>query len=230
MQGLRELGYVEGQSITVEHRSAEGKLGRLPALAAELVRLKVDIIVADGSDPALAAKNATSTIPIVITSTSDPVGQGLVASLARPGGNVTGLTRFSGELGGKTLELLKDVVSRLARVAVPRPEGPTNDLFLKETEVPARALGVQLISLVVRGPEDFDGAVGAATKERANALLVRLVPSTSSAHRKQFVELAAKAVCLRSTRRQTGWTSGASCPTVRTSRSSIGVRQLTWTD
>ena len=130
-----------------------------------------------------------------MTSTTDPVGNGLIASLARPGGNVTGLTNISGELGGKLLELLKEIDPKLTRVAIVIPGGglgTANKLFVKETEVPARALRVQLISLVVRGPEDYEGAVRAATKDRANALLSRLPPGSSSADRKQFMELAAK--------------------------------------
>ena len=192
LQGLRELGYVDGQNIAIEYRSAGGKRDRLPDLAAELVRLKVDIIVADGAGPSLDAKKATSTIPIVMTSSSDPVGLGLVASFARPGGNVTGLTSFSGELGGKLLELLKEIVPRLARVAILRPAGPVNDLFVKETEAPARALGVHLIPAVVREPGDFEGAFRAMTKERANGLLSRLGPSFIPAQHKRVVEMAVK--------------------------------------
>ena len=192
LQGLRDLGYVEAQNIAIEYRSADGKRDRLPDLADELVRLKVDIIVADGTGPSLEAKKATSTIPIVMTSSTDPIGNGLVASLARPGGNVTGLTSFSGELGGKLLELLKEIVPRLSRVAILRPDGPVNDLFVKETEAPARALGVQLIPVVIRGPDDFDGAFRAVTKERANGLLSRLGPSFVPAQHKRLVEFAAK--------------------------------------
>jgi len=190
-QGLHELGYVDGKNIVIEYRYAEGKSERLPDLAAELVRLQVDVIVIDGRGATAAAKDATRTIPIVMQ-TGDPVGQGLIASLARPGGNITGLTSISGELGGKLLELLKEIIPRLTRVAIALPGGPASKLFLKETEAPARALKVQLIPLVVRGPDDFEGAFQAATKERANALYVRLAPETSSAHRKQIVELAVK--------------------------------------
>jgi len=190
-QGLRELGYLEGKNVIIEYRYAEGKSDRLPDLAAELVRLPVDVIVIDGNSATVAAKNATRTIPIVMQ-TGDPVGQGHIASLARPGGNITGLTSISGELGGKNLELLKETVPRLTRVAIAIPDGPAAKLFLKETEVPARALKVQLIPLVVRGPDDFEGAFQAAKKEQANALYVRLVPDTSSAHRNRIVELAAK--------------------------------------
>jgi putative ABC transport system substrate-binding protein len=159
-----------------------------------LVRLKVDVIVGDGTSPTTAAKKATSTIPIVMTSTTDPVGNRLVTSLARPSGNVTGLTNISGELGGKLLELAKEIDPKLIRVAVVIPGGPApaNKLFVKETEVSARALRIQLVSLGVRGPEDYAGAVQSATKQRANALLSRLPPGTPFPQRKQFVELAAK--------------------------------------
>jgi putative tryptophan/tyrosine transport system substrate-binding protein len=194
-QGLRDLGYVEGKNVVIEYRYTERNESRYPDLVSDLVRLKVDVIIGDGTQATIAAKKATSTIPIVMTSATDPVGNGIIASLARPGGNVTGLTNISGELGGKLLELLKEIDPRLTRVAIVIPggrPGPANKLFVKETEVPARALGIQLISLVVRGPEDYEGAVRAATKERANALLSRLPPGTPSAQRKQFVELAVK--------------------------------------
>src|SRR4029078_6572908 len=194
-QGLRDLGYVEGKNLVIEYRYTERKADRYPDLLSDLARLKVDVIIGDGSGAGIAAKKATSTIPIVMTSTTDPVGNGLIASLARPGGNVTGLTNISGEVGGKLLELLKEIDPKLTRVAIVIPGGglgTANKLFVKETEVPARALRVQLISLVVRGPEDYEGTVRAATKDRANALLSRLPPGSSSADRKQFMELAAK--------------------------------------
>lgn len=176
LQGLRDLGYVEGKNIGFVFRTTEGRSERNADLAAELVRLKVDIIVADSSGLALAAKKATSTIPIVMTTSTDPVGNGLVASYARPGGNVTGLSNLTGEMGGKLVELLKEIVPGLNRVAILRPAGPANDLFVKETEPSARALGVKLIPLVIRGPEDFEDAFRSATKERANGLIVRLGP------------------------------------------------------
>jgi len=193
VQGLRHLGYIEGKNITFEFRTT-GKSERWADLAAELVRLKVDIIVADVTGAIVAAKKATSTIPIVMTDSTDPVGTGLVASLARPGGNITGLTSVSGELGGKLLELLKEIVPGLSRVVIPGPSvgSPATDLFMKETEIPAQALKVQLIRFPVRGPEDFESVFRVATKERANGLLVRLAQRTSAAHRKQFVELVAK--------------------------------------
>jgi putative tryptophan/tyrosine transport system substrate-binding protein len=196
IQGLRDLGYIEGKNIAFVFRTAEGNPERYAALAAELVRLKVDIIVADSTGRALAAKKATSTIPIVMTGLNDPTGTGLVASLARPGGNVTGLTNISGELGGKQLELLKEIVAKLNRVAILRTVSSgvasADDVFVKETEVPARALGVQLIPVVVQGADDFEGAFRAMTKERANGLVIRLLPNVYSVPFKRIADLAMK--------------------------------------
>jgi len=196
IEGLRDLGYVEGKNIAFVFRTAEGKPERYGDLASELVRLKVDVIVADFTGAVLAAKNATSTIPIVIINNVDPVGIGLVASLARPGGNITGLTNISAELGGKFLELLKEIAPKLTRVAIlltqPVYTRRTNDIFIKESEVPARALGVQLIPVVVRGPDDFEGAFRSMTKERTNGLVNRLPSSVYSPHFKRLAELAMK--------------------------------------
>jgi putative ABC transport system substrate-binding protein len=192
IQGLRDLGYVEGKNIGFVYRTAEGKRERFDDLAGELVRLKVDVIVADVTGAGLAAKKATSAIPIVMTSSTDPVGTGLVASLARPGGNVTGLTNISGELGGKLLELLKEVEPRLTRVAILGTSGTADEVFAKETQVPARALGVQLIRLRLQSPDDIDGAFRTITKERANGLVMRLQPSLFSAHYKRVAELTMK--------------------------------------
>ena len=190
---MRDLGYVEGKNIAFVFRSAEGNPERYDGLAAELVRLKVDIIVADFTSPALAAKKATRTIPIVMTTLTDPVGTGLVASLARPGGNVTGLTNISGELGGKQLELLKEIVPKLNRVTILRPVGSVaDDLFVKETEVPARALGVQLIPARIQGPDDLEDAFQSMTKERADGLVVRLLPNTYSVPLKRVADLTMK--------------------------------------
>jgi len=191
IQGLRDLGYVEGKNIGVIFRTAEGRTERYVDLVGELVRLKVDIVVTDNTFAALALKKATSTIPIVITNSSDPVATGLVASFARPGGNVTGLTNIGGELGGKILDLLKEIVPKLTRVAILRGAGPSNNLFVKETEVPARALKIQLISVAVGGPEDFEDAFRTITKERANGLLVRL-QGYDSAQLKRVAELTIK--------------------------------------
>jgi putative ABC transport system substrate-binding protein len=171
-QGLRELGYAEVKNIVVEYRSAEGKFDRLPDLAAELVRLKVDVIVTSGPRGTRSAKEATSTIPIVMAFDNDPVGNGFVASLARPGGNITGLSTHYPEITGKQLELLKEIVPRLSRVAVlGTSTQPGNAQALRETELAARAFGVQLQYLDVLSPRDTDTAFQAASKGRAEAAL-----------------------------------------------------------
>jgi putative tryptophan/tyrosine transport system substrate-binding protein len=192
-QGLREVGYVEGKNILIEYRLAEGKLDRLAALATELIGLKVDILVAaEGAGPALAAKKATETIPIVFTSVSDPISAGLVKSLARPGGNITGLTTGGPELYGKRLELLKETVPKFSRLAVLwNPEHPDSNLAFKESQAAARELGFQLQSLEVRGPEDFESAFKAAADRRAAALLV-LSSAVFMRSRVKLVELAVK--------------------------------------
>ncbi len=191
-QGLRELGYVEGKNIVIKWRSAEGKLDRLPALAAELVRLKVDVIVTAGPSPTRAAKEATTTIPIVMAQDPDPVGNGFVASLARPGGNITGLATLRPELSGKQLELLKETVPRLSRVAVfGTSTNPGNVQQLRETELVARAFGVKLQYLDVLDPKDIETAFRAASKERADAILVLNSP-VFNAHRTQLAGLAVK--------------------------------------
>jgi len=192
-QGLRDQGYIEDRNIIVEYRFAEGKGdARYPALLSDLIRLQVEVIVADGSGPSRAAKKATSTIPIVMTTSTDPVGQGLIASHARPGGNITGLTSTSEELGGKLLELTKEIVTKLTRVMVVAPAGAAGKFFLKETQAPARALGIQLVMMVVGGPEDYESIVEAAAKERAEALVSRLGPSPLPAERQKFMALAVK--------------------------------------
>ena len=192
-QGLRDLGYVEGRNVVIEYRSAEGKLERLPALAAELVALKVDVIVAPGTLAALAAKQATRTLPIV--SVAIPVTSGLVTSLARPGGNVTGLSFFSPELVGKCLEQLKLAVPAVSRVAAlwqPGGQGePTEKDMLKAAEVAARALGVRLQFVEARGPENFDRAFSEMTRARAGALTV-LPSNMFISERRRLVDLAAK--------------------------------------
>jgi putative tryptophan/tyrosine transport system substrate-binding protein len=173
-QGLRELGYVEGKNIVVEYRYAEEKFDRLPALAAELVHLKVDVIVTGGSGNTRAAKEATNTIPIVMAQDSDPVANGFVVSLARPGGNITGLATLAPEIGGKQLELLKEVVPKLARVAVLGAPSttPGNAQQRREIELAAGAFKVQLRFLDVDGPKDIETAFRAATKGLADAVLV----------------------------------------------------------
>jgi len=171
-QGLRDLGYTEGQNIAIEFRSAEGQFEKLPDLAAELVRLKVDVIVAATTSASVAAKQATTTIPIVMAVVGDPVGMGLVASVPRPGGNITGLDLFSADIAGKRLELLKESVPRASRVAA--LWNPSNQITArqwKETQVAARTLGVQLRSLEVRRSDEFESAFRAATRGRAGALI-----------------------------------------------------------
>jgi len=191
-QGLRELGYVEGKNIVIEWRYAEGKLDRLPALLAELVRLKVDVIVTAGPPGTRAAKEAAVTIPIVMAQDSDPVGNGYVASLARPGGNITGLATLAPEISGKRLELLKETVPRLSRVAVlGNSTEPGNAQVLRETELATEAFKVQLQSLDVLGPKDIETAFRSASKGHADAVLVLPSPVINS-QRTEFVELAVK--------------------------------------
>jgi putative ABC transport system substrate-binding protein len=192
LQGLRELGYIEGKNIVLEYRHAEGKLDRLSALAAELVRLKVDIIVTSGATVTRAAKEATSTIPIVMAQDPDPVGNGFVASLARPGGNITGLATLRPEISGKRLELLREVVPKLSRVAVLGTSTmPGNAQALKETELAAGAFGVKLQYLDVRSSKDIDIAFRAASKGRADAALI-LGGSVLLSQRTQIADLAVK--------------------------------------
>jgi putative ABC transport system substrate-binding protein len=189
-QRLRELGYVEGQTIALEVRYAEGRSDPMPELAAELVGLKMDVLVAGNSVAALAAKKVTGTIPIVIV-TPDPVGLGLVASLARPGGNVTGLSYFNEAIIAKRVQLLKEFVPGLARIAVLRnPTIAVHATFWQDTEVAARKLGVALQPLDVRGPGDFEGAFTAATKGDAQALIA-LDDALTVAYRPRIVALAA---------------------------------------
>jgi putative tryptophan/tyrosine transport system substrate-binding protein len=189
-QGLRELGYVEGQNVAFEYRFAEAKLEALPGLAAELVRLKVDVILTINTPASQASKNATKTIPIVFTYVADPAE--LVASLARPGGNVTGLTTVATDLSGKRLEVLKETVPKIRRVGVLlNPASPTHMLIFKETDVAARALGLQLLSLGVRGSDELQNAFEVATKERVGALLV-IEDLVISSHRTRILDLAVK--------------------------------------
>jgi len=191
-QGLRELGYVEGQNILIQYRRAQGKLDQISALVAELVQLKVDVIFTANTLAALAAKKATTSIPIVIVAASDPVEAGLVDSLARPGGNVTGLTRFTTELSGKRLELLKEAFPKISLAAVlwnPRVLGPS--LAFKETQAAAHGLGLQLQSLEVGEPNDFDKAFSAIAKQRPSALMV-LGDAVTILHRARILEFAAK--------------------------------------
>jgi len=195
LQGLRDLGYVEGRNLVIEIRSAEGKFQRLPALAAELVALKVDVIVVGGTPAALAAKQATTILPIVVSAAGDLVASGLVTSLTRPGGNVTGLSMLSSDLVGKCLELLKQAVPGVSRVAVLWQPGVldehTEKDILKGAEVAARALGVQLQFVEARGPKDFDRAFSEITRARSGALTV-LPSSMFLSERRRLVDLAAK--------------------------------------
>ena len=192
-QGLRELRWVEGQNIVIDYRYAEGRVDRLPDLAAELVRLKVDLIVSGGTQGVTAAKNATETIPIVMIAVRDSVGTGLIASLARPGGNVTGVSGSAGlEIVAKQLELLKETVPKIRRVAIlSNPANAYHQLAIREVNVAARSLGVQLQLLEARGPNEFDGAFAAMAKERVGALLV-LSDAIFGSHRTRLADLAAR--------------------------------------
>ena len=192
-QGLRELGYVEGKNIVIEYRYAEGKFDRLPALAAELVRFKLDLIVTTGPTVTRAAKEATTTVPIVMATDTDPVGNGFVTSLARPGGNITGLSALAPELSGKQLELLKEILPRLSRVAVfGTSSNPGNAQMLKEVRLAAGAFGVKLQYLEVRGLKGIETAFRAASKERAEAVLYLVAGLVDAGHRTEITELALK--------------------------------------
>jgi putative tryptophan/tyrosine transport system substrate-binding protein len=189
---LRELAYIEGQNITIEPRYWEGKIEVLPNTVAELVGLKCDVIVTTGTEAVLAVKNATKTIPVVMGFSGDAVTLGIIADLARPGGNITGLTSINSELSGKRLELLKEVHPRLARVALLwNPGNPNTEYFLKETESAANALQVRIQSLEVLKPEEFEGVFHDAITRRAQGLILG-GGGFLSAHRKRIVELAAK--------------------------------------
>ena len=191
-QGLRELGYVEGKSFVIEYRSADGRDERFPSLAAELVRLKVDLILTRGTSAALAAKNATGTIPVVITGVGDPVGQGVVASLARPGANVTGLSTLVTEIYAKRVGLLKELVPGAVRLAaLINMSNPASPPQWKEVERATRSLGLQAQLLDVRKPEDLGPAFDGAIRQRADALVVGLETFTQ-ANQRVIVDLAAK--------------------------------------
>ena len=190
-QGLRELGYVEDKNIVIEWRSAEGKRDRLPALATELVQLKVNVIVTAGPLVTRAVKQATSTIPIVMAQDPDPVGNGFVASLARPGENITGLSRLAPELTGKQLELLKEIVPKLSRVAVFGSSiRPGNEQTLREVELAAKSFGVQLQFLDILTPKDIRTAFQAAVKEQADGALWFVTGSIGNPDRKKIADLA----------------------------------------
>src|SRR5215468_2128265 len=190
--GLRELGYVEGKNVLIEPRYAEGKNDRLPALAAELVRLKVEVVVTTGTVVTRAAKEATGAIPIVMANDSDPVGNGFVASLARPSGNITGLANYRPEISGKQLELLKEIIPRLTRVAVlGTTTQPGNEQSLKETELAAGTLGVKIQYLEVLDSKNFVAVFQAAIKGKAEAMLL-MSGAVFTSQRKQIVDLAVK--------------------------------------
>jgi putative ABC transport system substrate-binding protein len=191
LQGLRELGYVEGKNILMEYRYAEGQFERLPDLAAELVHLNVDIIVVAGTSTTAAAKQATSTIPIVVRSAGDLVGAGLVASLAKPGGNITGSTDISPDLSGKRLEFLREAVPKASRVAVLLYPSPEDRDELRETETAAVPLGVRVQPVEVRDPQEFQNAYAAMVQQHAHAVIMILSAFTGF-HRRQLLELAAQ--------------------------------------
>jgi putative tryptophan/tyrosine transport system substrate-binding protein len=191
-QGLRELGYVEGRNFMIEYRSADGRRERFPELATELVRLKVDVILTRGTPAVMAAKNATGMIPVVMAASGDPLLSGVVAGLARPGGNVTGLSAIVVEVTGKRLQLLREVVPGVSRIASLLDMGnPNNALQWKETEIVAQSLGVQPQLLDVRKPGDFGGAFDAAIRQRAGAMVVGIDALTQANHR-LIIDLAAK--------------------------------------
>jgi len=191
-QGLRELGYVEGESFVIEYRSADGRDERFPGLATELVQQKVDLILTRGTPAALAAQNATGTIPVVIVGVGDPVGQGVVASLARPGRNITGLSAAVTEIYPKRVQLLRELLPRAARIAaLINMSNPALPAQWREIEMAARSLGIEPHLLDVRKPEDLEPAFDAATKQRADALIVGLETLTQ-ANQRVIVDLAAK--------------------------------------
>ena len=181
LQGLRDLGYIDGQNITIDYRFAAGKVERLPELAEELVRLKPELIVARATPAAQAAKNATTTIPIVMFGVADAVGSGFVTNLARPGGNMTGVTNIMPELAGKRLELLREVIPKLSRVAfLAYAPDPAHKLFVKEAQQAAERLGMKFQPLVITSVDEIESAFSAMTKERAGALIIQPLFSSRS--------------------------------------------------
>jgi putative ABC transport system substrate-binding protein len=191
-QGLRELGYVEGQNIAIEPRWAEGNYDRYPTLAAELVHSKVDVIVAQSGEATQATRQVAGTIPIVMSMVMDPVGSGLVASLGRPGGNITGTSFMAPDLVGKQLQLIKEVVPKVSRVALLRhPINPASATYTRDAEAAAKILGVRLQTLDARNPQEIDSAFAAMIRERAGALII-FPDSYFGTQRRQIAELAAK--------------------------------------
>jgi putative ABC transport system substrate-binding protein len=192
-QGLQDLGYKLGENVVIEYRWAAGRLERLAALAGELIELKPDVIVVASTPVVQAVKNATTTIPIVIAHSADPVGTGFVASLARPGGNITGLSVVATELAPKRMELLKELIPRVARVAFLAHEAdPASALFIKETQIAADKFGTRLQPVIVKGPEDFERAFSEMVRERADVLIVQPIFLQVSEHTRQIVELAVR--------------------------------------
>jgi putative ABC transport system substrate-binding protein len=191
-QGLRQLGYVDGRNITMEYRYADGQLDRLPPLAAELVGLKVDIIVVSGTRAAVAAKETTSTIPIVLAGVGDPVQAGLINSLTHPGSNVTGVSRLSPDFIGKRVELIKEIIPKATQIAaLSNPDNPAHAANLREIDIGARAKAIRLQTVTARSPKDFENAFGAATKEHSDALLV-MPDALFHSYPTRLTELAAK--------------------------------------
>ena len=190
--GLRELGYVEGRNLIIEYRSANGQFDRVPEIVAELINQRVDIILTIGDPVVSAARQATRTIPIVMAGAGDPVGRGFVASLARPGGNVTGISNLAVALTGKWLELAREVVPRISRVAILSNGGnPTHALFLAEAETSAQGLGLTVYNAEVRGPDGFEDAYSSMVKERVGAVIVLADPMLGT-HRMRLAELSMK--------------------------------------
>jgi putative tryptophan/tyrosine transport system substrate-binding protein len=191
VQGLRDLGYVEGRNVIFEFRTTGGKSGRYPELAEELVQAKVNVIVAGGAGAIRAAKNASATIPIVMAHVNDPIAVGLVASLAHPGGNITGISNLSPELSGKRLELLKEVIPKLYRLAVLTYGGAAMQTSIEETEVAAQSLRLQVQLLKLKAPDEIESAFDAAKKHRAEAL-VQIQAAFLEPHQQRIIDLAAK--------------------------------------
>jgi putative ABC transport system substrate-binding protein len=226
-QGLRDLGYVEGKNLIIELRAADDKEDRLPGLAADLVRLKVEVIVALHPRAARAAKDATKTIPIVFRSSGDPVATGFVASLARPGGNLTGVTSISSELYGKRLELLKEVLPKASRVAVLRRAG-TDTVALEELQAAARSLRLQLQSLEVRVPDDFESVFKAATRKGAHGLITLRNPLIVT-NRKRIADLAARSK-LQAIYDESGFTEAGGLMSYGTNLADVYRRAATYVD
>ena len=229
-RGLRELGYVEGRNVKFQYRYAGASHARLTELATELVRMEVDVIVSHGTPGTLAAKRATATIPIVFATAGDPVGSGLVASLARPGGNVTGMSLMITDLGGKRLELLRELAPGLARAAVLwNALNPFNALLVRQAQDAATKLGIELQSIAVRGADDLDRALPAPPGSNALGACWwrRMVSPLPSARRSWPSPPGSE--CRRSTGSRSLWTRAGSCPTAPTSRTSTGARPPTLT-